>query len=206
MKLYYTPGVCSQAVHIALAETNADFTLEKVDLQSKKTESGADYRQVNPLGYVPALELDNGETLLEAPAILQYVADLKPESKLAPAAGTLDRVKLQQQLNFTASEFHKSFGPFFAAVKPEGAALAQAMTKLESRFDVVDARFADGRPYAMGETFTVVDTYMFVVASWTKLIGVNLGKWPHVEKFVARVAARPRVQQVLEREGLLNAA
>jgi len=196
MKLYYTPGVCSQAVHIALAETNADFTLEKVDLQSKKTESGADYRQVNPLGYVPALELDNGETLLEAPAILQYVADLKPESKLAPAAGTLERVKLQQQLNFTASEFHKSFGPFFAAVKPEGAALAQAMTKLE----------ADGRPYAMGETFTVVDTYMFVVASWTKLIGANLGKWPNVEKFVARVAARPRVQQVLEREGLLNAA
>lgn len=206
MKLYYTPGVCSQAVHIALAETNADFALEKVDLAAKRTESGGDYRQVNPLGYVPALELDSGEVLLEAPAILQYVADLKPESKLAPAAGTLERVKLQQQLNFTASEFHKSFGPFFAAVKPEGAAREQALTKLEARFDVVDALFADGRPYAMGETFTVVDTYMFVVASWTKLIGMSLGKWPHVEKFVQRIAARPRVQQVLEREGLLDAA
>lgn len=206
MKLYYTPGVCSQAVHITLAEMKADFALEKVDLGTKTTESGGNYRQVNPLGYVPALELDGGEVLLEAPAILQYLADLKPETKLAPAPGTLDRVKLQQHLNFTASEFHKSFGPFFAAVKPEGAARDQAMSKLEQRFDAVEALLADGRPYAMGETFTVADTYMFVVASWTKLVGIDLGKWPHVAKFVQRVAARPRVQEVLAREGLLNAA
>tara|TARA_Y100001933_G_scaffold250232_2_gene286190 strand:+ start:9202 stop:10035 length:834 start_codon:yes stop_codon:yes gene_type:complete len=206
MKLYYTPGVCSQAVHIALRELGADYTLEKVDLATKKTESGNDFTRVNPLGYVPALELDNGEVLLEAPAILQYLADLKPESMLAPAAGTLERVRLQQQLNFTASELHKSFGPFFAAVKPEGEALEQAMTKLRRRFDALDALLSDGRSYAMGENFTVADTYMFVVASWSKIIGLDLSSWPHVQKFVARVAARPRVQEVLRREGLLDAA
>ena len=204
MKLYYTPGVCSQAVHIALSEIGADFTLEKVDLATKTTESGEYFSKINPLGYVPALELDGGDVLLEAPAILQYLADMKPESKLAPAAGTMERVKLQQHLNFTASELHKSFGPFFAAVKPEGAARDQAMTKLQRRFDALEALLADGRDYAMGETFTVADTYMFVVASWSGIIGLDLAPWPNVQKFVARVAARPRVQDVLKREGLLT--
>lgn len=204
MKLYYMPGVCSQAVHIALSEIGADFTLEKVDGATKRTETGADYSAVNPLGYVPALALEDGAILLEAPAILQYLADRKPDSGLAPAAGTLDRVRLQQHLNFVASELHKSFGPFFAPIKPEGAVRDQAITKLCKRFDAVEALFADGRRYIMGEGFTVADAYLFVVASWASLIDLDLARWPHVQDYVARVAARPHVHAVLEREGLLH--
>lgn len=204
MKLYYTPGVCSQAVHIALREIDADHELDKVDLSTRRTESGTDYTAVNPLGYVPALELDNGEVLLEAPAILQYLADLKPEAGLAPAPGTLARVRLQQHLNFIASELHKSFGPFFAEVKPEGTADEQARKKLRSRFDALEALLADGRDYILGATFSVADAYAFVVVSWAKLIGLETAGWPHVEAYAARVGARPRVREVLQREGLLN--
>ncbi|MEZ5668737.1 MAG: glutathione transferase GstA [Alphaproteobacteria bacterium] len=204
MKLYYSPGVCSQAVHIALAELGSDYGLEKVDLASKQTETGADYSRINPLGYVPALELDDGEVLLEAPAILQYLADTRPESGLAPANGTLARVRLQQALNFTASELHKSFGPFFAPVKPEGAAREQAMTKLQRRFDALEATLADGRAYVMGETFTVADAYTFVVAAWAGIIDLDLARWPNVQAYVARVRGRPQVQAVLKREGLLH--
>lgn len=204
MKLYYSPGVCSQAVHITLNEMGAAFALEKVDSATKKTESGGDFTDVNPLGYVPALELDDGEILLEAPAILQYLADLKPEAGLAPAAGTMERVRLQQHLNFTASELHKSFGPFFAPIKPEGAVRDQALAKLHRRYDALETLLGDGRPYVMGDTFTVADAYVFVVASWAGLIGLDIGRWPRVADYVARIAARPRVQDVLKREGLLN--
>lgn len=204
MKLYYMPGVCSQAVHIALSEMGVDFDLEKVDGATKTTESGADYRSVNPLGYVPALALDDGAILLEAPAILQYLADSKPDAGLAPAAGSMDRVRLQQHLNFIASELHKSFGPFFAPIKPEGAVREQALAKLCTRLDAVEAMFADGRRYIMGEGFTVADAYLFVVASWTSLIGLDLERWPQVRDYVARVAERPPVHQVLKREGLLH--
>jgi len=202
MKLYYSPGVCSQSVHIALNEAGLDHSIEKVDLATKKTENGKDYGEINPLGYVPALELNDGEVLLEAPAILQYVADLKPEAGLAPANGTLERVRLQEQLNYTASELHKSFGPFFAPVKPEGALRDQALTKLGKRFDALEARLSDGRPYVLGETFTVADAYTFVVASWAKLIDFDLSDRPYVQAYVARVARRPKVHEVLEREGL----
>ena len=202
MKLYYSPGVCSQSVHIALNEAGLAHTLEKVDLATKTTETGADYARINPLGYVPALELDDGEILLEAPAILQYVADLKPKAGLAPANGTLDRVRLQEQLNYTATELHKSFGPFFAPVKPEGALRDQALTKLGKRFDALEARLSDGRPYVMGDTFTVADAYTFVVASWAKLIDFDLGSLPRVRDYIARVAKRPKVTEVLQREGL----
>jgi len=202
MKLYYSPGVCSQAVHIALNEAGLNHSIEKVDLPAATTEGGADYRKVNPLGYVPALELEAGEVLLEAPAILQYVADLRPETKLAPANGTLDRVRLQEQLNYTASELHKSFGPFFAPVKPEGALREQALTKLTKRFDALEARLSDGRPYVMGDNFTVADAYTFVVASWAKLIDFDLSGHPRIREYVERVANRPKVQEVLQREGL----
>ncbi len=202
MKLYYSPGTCSQAVHIALNEAGLAHTLETVDLATKRTESGADYTRVNPLGYVPALELDDGEVLLEAPAILQYVADRKPEARLAPANGTLERVRLQERLNFTASELHKSFAPFFAPVKPEGALRDQALRRLATRFDALEARFADGRPYLLGREFTVADAYTFVVASWSTMIGFDTDRWPRVRDYVARVAARPRVREVLVREGL----
>jgi glutathione S-transferase len=202
MKLYYSPGVCSQAVHIALSEAGVSFDLDKVDLSAKTTERGADFSRINPLGYVPALELDEGEILLEAPAILQYVADLKPESGLAPASGTLDRVRLQEHLNFTASELHKSFGPFFAPVKPEGALKDQALAKLRKRFEMLETRLNDGRRYVLGDTFTVADTYTFVVANWAGLIDFDMSPFPNVRSYIARVADRPKVKEVLQREGL----
>lgn len=202
MKLYYSPGVCSQSVHIALNEAGIDHEIEKVDLANKTTESGADYTRINPLGYVPALELDDGDVLLEAPAILQYLADLKPETGLAPANGTRERVRLQAELNYTASELHKSFGPFFAPVKPEGALKDQALSKLGKRFDALEARLADGRAYVMGDSFTVADAYTFVVASWAGMIDFDLSDRPKVQAYVARVAKRPKVREVLQREGL----
>jgi glutathione S-transferase len=202
MKLYYSPGVCSQSVHIALNEAGIDHMIEKVDLAKKITERGNDYTRINPLGYVPALELEDGDVLLEAPAILQYVADLKPEAGLAPANGTRERVRLQAELNYTASELHKSFGPFFAPVKPEGALRDQAWTKLGKRFDELEARLSDGRAYVMGETFTVADAYTFVVASWAELIDFDLSDRPHIRAYLERVANRPKVRDVLRREGL----
>lgn len=203
MKLYYSPGVCSQAVHIALNEAGVPYSLEKVDLATKSTESGIDFTQINPLGYVPALELDDGDVLLEAPAILQYVADQKPESGLAPAYGTLDRVRLQEQLNYTASELHKSFGPFFAPVKPEGALKDQALAKLTKRFETLEARLSDGRDFVMGSKFSVADAYTFVVANWAGLISFDLTPFPNVRNYIDRVAGRPKVREVLQREGLL---
>lgn len=202
MKLYYSPGVCSQAVHIALNEAGLPHEIEKVDLANKSTENGMDFSRINPLGYVPALELDDGAVLLEAPAILQYIADLKPGSGLAPANGTLDRVRLQEQLNYTASELHKSFGPFFAAVKPEGELKDQALTKLRKRFEGLEARLSDGRDYVMGDSFTVADTYTFVVASWAGLIDFDLAPFPGVRAYIERVRNRPKVKEVLQREGL----
>ena len=204
MKLFYSPGVCSQAVHIALSEIGGEFEIEKVDLATKKTETGADFAEVNPLGYVPALELDDGDVILEAPAILQYLADENPETDLAPEPGSRERLRLQEHLNFVASEFHKSFGPFFAAVKPEGALLEQAMNKLRSRLAELDRRLADGRDYLMGERFTVADAYAFVVASWARVVNLDMAEWPHVAGYVDRVKARPAVQSVLTREGVVH--
>jgi len=202
MKLYYIPGACSQSVHIALNEAEIDHTLERVDPATKRTESGRDFHYVNPLGYVPALELDGGRHLLEVAAILQYVADLKPEARLAPPNGTFERVRLQQHLNFIASELHKSFAPFFAPVKPEGALREQALAKLAARLDALEARLADGRPYVMGQDFTIADAYAYVVINWTGLIDFDLAAWSRVRACVARIAARPKVQEVLQREGL----
>jgi glutathione S-transferase len=204
MKLYFAPGVCSLAVHIALREASIPHTLEQVDLASKQTASGGDFTCINPLGYVPALELENGDVLLEAPAILQYLADQKPESRLAPAAGTIERAQLQQHLNFTASELHKAFGPFFAAVKPEGIQRDQALTKLHTRMDRLDTILGDGRTFLMGTIFTVADTYAFVVASWTELVGLDLARWPNISAYVERVRQRPHVQEAMRREGLLK--
>jgi len=204
MKLYYAPGVCSLAVHIALREIGIPYSLEKVDLATKQTESGGDFTEVNPLGYVPALELDNGEILLEAPAILQYLADRKPDAQLAPAAGTIERARLQQHLNFTASELHKAFGPFFAAIKPEGTQQEQALAKLHSRMDRLDAILRDDRDYLMGPDFSVADTYAFVVVSWSDIVGLDLGRWPHISGYIARMKQRPHVQEAMRREGLVH--
>ncbi len=203
MKLYYKPGACSLASHIALRETGADFSIEKVDTKEKKTESGEDYWRVNPNGYVPALRLDSDDIITEGPAVLQYIADQKPGANLAPPAGTLERARVQQYLNFVGSELHNAFSPFFggelddAARKKTEAGVAKRMAYLESELD-------DGRDYLLGDQFTVADAYLFVVANWSNHVGVDLGQWPNIARFVGRVAKRPAVQDALRAEGLLQ--
>lgn len=203
MKFYYSPGTCSQSVHIALIEAGVDHEAISVDLASKAASAGGNFTTINNLGYVPALELDDGEVLLEAPAILQYIADQNPAAKLAPANGTMDRIRLQAKLNFVASELHKSFGPFFAPVKPEGALLDQAVTKLRKRLDQVDTELADGRPFIMGNDFTLADTYLFVVTSWTPHVGLKMEDWPNIAAYSERLAARPSIAAARRKEGLV---
>lgn len=204
MKLYYKPGACSLASHIVLRETGTDFDLEKVDTAAGTTETGAKYTDVNPKGYVPALALDDGAVLTEGAAILQFIADGKSEISLAPAPGTLDRVRLQEHLNYIASELHKAFNPFFAAEAPTGAAKEAAEEKLASSFAHVETALGDGRDYLLGDSFSVADAYLFVVANWANFTGIGLDRWPHVAAFVNRVAARPSAQAAMRAEGLIQ--
>lgn len=204
MKLYYKPGACSLAVHLALREVGARFDLEQVDTKTQTTAKGADYSKINPNGYVPALELDNGQVLTEAPAILQYLADQHPKAELAPACGTIDRARLQQQLNFTASELHKSFSPFFATPAPTGEAREAARGKVARRLDYVESLLADGRPYLLGDKFSVADAYTFVVATWADPTGIGYDHWPNVAAYVARIKERPHVAAAMKAEGLIN--
>lgn len=201
MRLYYSPGACSLSPHIVLRELNCDFALERVDNASKKTETGRDFLAINRKGYVPALQLDDGSVLTEGAAIVQYLADSRPEAKLAPAPGTMQRVRLQEQLNFIASELHNAFTPLFNEKAAE-AEKAAAPARIARRFDNVEAMLADGRPHLLGEDFSVADIYLFVVASWTKPTGIDLEKWPHLRAHHARMAARPAVQAAMLTEGL----
>src|SRR5512141_1868153 len=199
MKLYYAPGVCSLSPHIVAREAGLPLTLVRVDNKNKKTESGEDYRAINPKGYVPLLELDNGVRLTEGPAIVQYLADLAPASKLAPANGTFERYQLQEWLNFVTSEIHKQFSPLFDPSMPEEAK-AKFRDKLAARFDLIAGQLK-GRDYLMG-SFTVADAYLFTVLSWAKDTGPDLARWPVLQEYVARVAARPQVQAAMKEEGL----
>jgi glutathione S-transferase len=201
MKLYYAPGTCSLSPHIVAREAGLPLTLVRVDNKNKKTESGEDYRAINPKGYVPLLELDNGARLSEGPAIVQYLADLAPAAKLAPANGTFERYQLQEWLNFITSEVHKQFSPLFDATMPDEAK-EKFRNKLASRFDWV-AEQLRGRDYLMG-SFTVADAYLFAVLGWTKFTGPDLARWPALQQYVDRIAARPRVQEALKAEGLLK--
>lgn len=201
MKLYYSPGACSLSPHIVLRELGLEFDLERVDLATKKTASGADFRTINPKGYVPALQLDDGDVLTEGAAIVQYLADRKPEARLAPAAGTLPRVRLQEQLNFLATELHKAFSPLFQRDASEDAKKAAAAA-VSRRLDEIEAMLADGRSHLMGEAFSVADAYLFVLSNWTKPTGIDLGKWPKLGALAARVASRPAVSAALRAEGL----
>lgn len=204
MKLYYLPGACSFAVHTALNEIGAEFEIEKVDKDSKKTEAGADFREINPLGYVPALELDDGNILIEAPAILQYLADANPEAGLAPANATLERTRLQQYLNFTASEFHKAFAPFFSGREMSVEERESAVAKVAVRLDYIESLLADGREYLLGSKFTVADTYTYTVATWTGPTRIGLDRWPAVKAYVARISSRPSVRNAMVAEGLTS--
>jgi len=202
MKLYYSPGACSLSPHIVLREAGLSFDLVKKDLHSQTREDGSDYRTVNPKGYVPALVLDDGQVLTEGPAIVQYLADRVPGKKLAPPAGTLERVRLQEWLNYITSELHKTFSPLFNKQASEDwKAAARAL--LDRRIDYV-AKALEGRNYLMGDTFTVADCYLFTVLNWAAWVKVDLSRWPGASEYLKRVAARPAVQAALQAEGLLK--
>jgi glutathione S-transferase len=203
MKLYFSPGACSLSPHIVLREAGFDAEFEQVDLKTKKTKSGADFTAVNPKGQVPTLVLDNGEILTEGPAIVQYLADRKPQTNLAPANGTFERYRLQEWLNFIATELHKSFGPLF---NPATSADAKQMSKdaLSNRFGYLDKHFAKGGPYLTGQNFTVADAYLFVVAGWSNHVQIDLGQWPKLKAFVEKVGSRPKVLEAMKAEGLVK--
>ena len=204
MQLYYSPGACSLASHITLREAGLPVELKKADTKTKKLEDGSDYFAVNSKGSVPALRLDDGQVLTEGPAILQYLADQKPESKLAPKAGTLERYRLLEWLNFITSEVHKSFSPLFNPAAD--AAVKQYTTQnIEKKFDWINKQLA-GKQYLTGDQFTIADAYLFVVTNWSNFVGIDLGRWPALKAFVERVAARPKVQEALAAEGLLKKA
>jgi glutathione S-transferase len=199
MKLYYSPGACSLAPHIALSEAGLPFTAEKVDLMKHKLADGSDYYAVNPKGYVPLLELDDGSRLSEVAVILQYIADRKPGT-LAPAFGTLARYRVMEWLNFIATEIHRQFGPLWYPDTPEATKAKQRAT-LAKRFDYV-AKTLSAQPYLTGDAFTIADAYLFTVVNWSPTLKIDLSPWPALQQFQARVAARPRVHSALVAEGL----
>ena len=200
MQLYFSPGACSLASHIALREAGLPVELKRADTKTKKLEDGSDYFAVNSKGAVPALRLDDGQVLTEGPVILQYIADRKPESLLAPPNGTLERYRLQEWLNYITSEVHKSFSPLF---NPAADAKVKEYTtqNLEKKFDWLNARLAGGK-FLTGDTFTIADAYLFVVVNWSNFVGIDLARWPNLRDFQARVASRPAVQEALAAEGL----
>lgn len=200
MKLYYSPGACSLASHIALQESGLAFDALAAPTKTHQLADGTDYYTINPLGYVPLLVLDDGRQLREGQVIMQYIADQVPAKALAPANGTFERYKLQEWLGFIGTELHKGFSPLFNAAMPEDAKTI-AKTRLNSRLQWVDGELA-GKTYLMGDTFTVADGYLFTVAGWGKLVGVDLSALAHLGAFMARVAARPAVQAALRAEGL----
>ncbi|MBP2157987.1 MULTISPECIES: glutathione transferase GstA [Asticcacaulis] len=201
MKLFYAPGACSLSPHIVLREAGVTFTLEKVDTVTGTTESGADYSRINAKGYVPALQIEDGAVLTEGAAVVQFIADQHPDAKLAPAAGSLERARLQEHLNFIASELHKAFTPLF---KPDSTDEMKTAAKanVRRRLGQIEQQLADGRDYLMGEDFTVADAYLFTVANWAIPTGIGLGAWPRLKALVTRIAERPSVKAALAAEGL----
>lgn len=202
MKLYFAPGSCALATHIALAESGLPYETESVNLRETphKTASGIVFTTINPKGYVPALQLDNGEILTEGPVLLQYVADQAPEKKLAPAAGTLERYRMLEWLAFVSAEIHKTYKPLWtptASAEAKDAAWAQ----LSQRFEYVDRALSD-KEYLLG-AFSVADCYLYVTLSWTKVVGRSVENWPNLVAFVQRMEAQPSVQKAMKEEGLI---
>lgn len=202
MKLYFFPGSCSLAPHIALQETAQPFELEKVDLFTKRCADGSDYRQVNPKGSLPALRLDDGQVLTEVAVILQYVADRRPVAGLVPAAGTLERYRVQEVLNFLASEVHKLFSVLFNPAAPEEwkaltrEALGRQLDRLAADIEAQDWLAASG--------FSIADCYLFAILGWCVPAGVELARWPQLVAYQGRIAARPAVQKAMRAEGLVT--
>jgi glutathione S-transferase len=202
MKLYFSPGACSLSAHIVLLEAGLAFTTERVDLRKKLTASGADYTAINPKGYVPALELENGALLTEVAAIVQYIADQAPDKQLAPAAGSAEHYRLLEWLNFIGTELHKSFGPLFNPGAGEDAK-SGARAVLAKRFGYA-AQMLEGRDFLLGARFSVADAYLFTVTNWASVVRFDLSPWPVLQAYLERIAARPAVRQALRDEGLLG--
>jgi glutathione S-transferase len=203
MKLYYAPGACSLSPHIALLEAGLPFQLVKVDVGAKKLENGDDYRQVNPKGQVPALELDNGELLTEGPVIVQMIADKANGKKLAPAPGTAERYKMQEWLNFISSEIHKNFSPVFNSAVPEDVK-PFFKSRIISKFSYANDKLA-GQDYLMGSNFTVADSHMFPMLRWAENMKLDLSAFKNLLAYKKRLDARPKVQEAMRVEGLLKA-
>ena len=201
MKLYYAPGACSLSPHIALCEAGLSYELVTVDIQKKTTENEGDFFKINPYGYVPALELDNGELLIEGSAIVQYIADQVPDKKLAPIAGSIERYRLQEWLSFISTELHKGLGVLFNPALPDNAR-DFFKDNFANRLNVLVSKLAD-KPYLMGDGYTVVDAYLYTVLSWCPHVDFDLSPWPLLQAYQDRISARDAVQKALDEEGLL---
>jgi len=202
MKLYFSPGACSFSPHIALREASLDFELVRVDLATHQLADGSDFTAINPKGYVPVLELDNGQRLSEGPAIVQYIADLKPEANIAPRAGSFERYQLQEWLGFINSEVHKSFGPLFNPKTPD--AYKQILREtIAKRLGYIDAQLAT-RDYLLGDRFSVADGYLFTILNWGQWLDIDIKQWPALAAFQQRVANRASVREALAAEAALR--
>ena len=201
MKLYYSKGACSLSPHITACEAELPLELVEVDLKSKITKAGEDFRLINTNGYVPVLVLDDGNKLTEGPAIVQYLADRAPDKKLVPLAGTFERYQLQQWLNFISTEIHKGFGALFNPAMPESGKQV-AITTLISRLENVSEHLSS-RAFLLGDHFTVADGYLFVTLRWGAYVNVDIDRWPVLANYVAKISARPAVQQALKEGGLV---
>ncbi|HYC37917.1 MAG TPA: glutathione transferase GstA [Usitatibacter sp.] len=202
MKLYYSPGACSLSPHIVAREAGIDLELAKVDTKTKKVNGDQDYLAINPKGYVPALEIAAGDVLTEGPAIVQYLADRKPDSGLAPSAGTPERYRLQEMLGYINSEIHKSCSPLFYPTTPD-AVKEERKEYLRKRYSLVEKQLA-GRQFLFGDTFSVADAYLFTVTNWARHVKLDLSEFANLKAFQERVAARPAVQAAMKAEGLVK--
>lgn len=198
MKLYFAPDTCSFSPHIVLQELGLSYDLARVNNRTKRTSEGSDFLTVNPKGYVAALQLDSGEILTEGPALVQYLADLKPDAGLAPANGTLARVRIQEWLNFISSEIHGGSSPLFNKDLPVGVQNI-FKTRLYQRFDLLGTTLAN-HAYLMGDRFTIADAYLFTVLNWMSVFGIDLGRWPSIIEYIQRISTRPSVVAARARE------
>jgi glutathione S-transferase len=202
MKLFYASGACSLSPHIVAHELGIELSLQKVDLKTKTIASEGDFLAINPKGYVPALQLDDGQVLTEGPVIVQYLADLQPEKGLAPPAGTRSRYHLQEWLGYINSELHKSYSPLFRPDTP-AETRAERQAYLAKRYSVVEKHLA-GRSFLMGDHFTVADAYLFTVTNWAGTVKFDLSPFPNLRAFQERIAARPAVKAAMRAEGLIK--
>lgn len=198
-KLYYNTAVCSLSPHIVLCELGLPYTLERVDLKTKQTETGVDYKTVSEKGAVPMLVLPNGEKLTEGAVIVQYLADQKPEANLAPAQGSFERVRLQEWLNYLATDVHKGFSPLFTPIADEAKEMFKQ--RLSTKFDYLAQKLAD-KQFLTGNTFTVADAYLFTLLGWFKWVNMDIATWPNLKAYYDRIAERPAVQKALAAEGI----